>query len=127
MSMIDIIIPVSIALILSQHFHFRHKLTPLKVSLCLLVVTGVILVVQPSFIFGEKHNFINTTEYTQETSILPKLPEYNMTLGALISLVCALSAGFINVSAAKTKGTVWPRTILIKVRKPCQRLVQHYR
>ena len=27
-----------------------------------------------------------------------------MTLGALISLVCALSAGFINVSAAKTKG-----------------------
>ena len=60
--------------------------------------------VQPSFIFGEKQNFINTTEYTQETSILPKLPEYNMTLGALISLVCALSAGFINVSAAKTKG-----------------------
>ena len=27
-----------------------------------------------------------------------------LALGALISLVCALSAGFINVSAAKTKG-----------------------
>ena len=67
--------------VVSKHFPFRHKLTPLKVSLCLLVVTGVILVVQPSFIFGENQNFINTTEYTQETSILPKLPEYNMTLG----------------------------------------------
>ena len=63
------------------------------------------LVVQPTFIFGAKYDFNNFTEKQEDRkSVLMTKPKYEMAFGTVISLICALSAGLINVSAAKTKG-----------------------
>jgi drug/metabolite transporter (DMT)-like permease len=85
--------------VLQPKIFLSEKLTALKVSLCLSVVAGVVLVVQPTFIFG-----LARTESTPED-----LSTYY--LGVAVSLVCASSAGLTNVASAKTRGM--PRAILM--------------
>jgi len=101
-------------LILSTFF-LKQKLTPLKLCLCLLVVGGVILVVQPTFIFGSHLLQIskNTTNDQKETTVSPMEPEHKKTIGTIISLLCALSAGFMHVSSAKTNGRVSRLSLMI--------------
>lgn len=72
-------------------FSPRQTLTALRVTLCALVICGVVLVVQPTFIFGhEKSDPVDMS--------------YDMGLGTLVGLTCAFSAGLINVSANKCLG-----------------------
>ena len=77
--------------------HFRQRLTILKICLSLLVVTGLVFVVQPTFIFGNveklEQNFTQQIEDNQ----------YSTTLGSIVGLICAFSAGVHNVAAAKEK------------------------
>ena len=93
----------------------RQKLTFLKTLLCTLVIGGVILVVQPTFIFGSdqiemlKKNSLNQTD----TKITPMPHENEKTIGVIISLICALSAGFLHVSAAKTNKQVSRVSLMI--------------
>ncbi len=94
-------------LILSAIF-LKQKLTVLKMSLCCLVITGVIVVVQPTVIFGPpSQNVKNVTEILPAAAadeIAQTTAKNDMTLGTLVGLTCAFSAGLINVSSAKCKG-----------------------
>ena len=66
-------------------FSFRQRLTILKATLCLVIILGVVLVVQPSFIFP--------------TDAHLNYPKYSY--GVLLGLLCSLSTATINVSSAK--------------------------
>lgn len=83
-------------------FFFRQKLTILKIFFCLLVIVGVVLVVQPTFLFAA------TIEVSSQnvTTKVPKELENssNYAIGTLIGLTCAFSAGLNNVASAKCKG-----------------------
>ena len=86
----------------------------MKICLCFLVIGGVILVVQPTFIFGSEIKEIakNTTTY-KDNSVSLVQHGHKKTIGAIIGLVCALSVGFVNVSAAKTHGNVSRDSLMI--------------
>lgn len=67
-----------------------QRLTILNAGLCIAVIIGVILVVQPSFLFRSVAHL--------------NYPMYS--LGVIIALLCAFSAALINVSSAKLKTAV---------------------
>ena len=75
---------------LSNFFFSRQRLTILNAGLCIAVIIGVILVVQPSFLFRSVAHL--------------NYPMYS--LGVIIALLCAFSAALINVSSAKLKTAV---------------------
>ena len=66
---------------------FRERLTLLRVGLCLLVITGVILVAQPTFIF---QNGIITSGQNETSRELIQ-HDTKFYIGVIISLLCACS------------------------------------
>ena len=68
-----------------------------------------------SLIFGSDENEILriATQNQKDTTVSPMQPENKKTIGTIISLLCALSAGFMHVSAAKTNGRVCRISLMI--------------
>ena len=89
---------------------FRERITVLKSSLCLIVVTGVVLVVQPTFIFDDLEvSNVNVTK-SPSTHFSP-IQDTTFYLGIGIAVLCASSSGLLNVAAKKSKGT--PHCLLL--------------
>ena len=91
----------------------REKLTPLKISLCFAVIAGVVLVVQPTFIFGFHGNTVISANITESSPVIEPTVEKSKDfyLGVAFSLACAASAGLGNVASAKARGV--PREFLM--------------
>lgn len=68
----------------------RHKITLLKGALCISTIAGAILVVQPTFIFGEDSGRVF---YGRDYMI-----------GIAVAIPCAFTAGLGNVLSAKVTG-----------------------
>ena len=94
----------------------------MKSSLVLTVIIGVVLIVQPTFIFpsspfNRTEEAISVTNVTQNLSTIIGNPEevqnnsQQYYIGILITLFVAISAALVNVSAKKSIDV--PRTYLL--------------
>ena len=88
----------------------------MKSSLVLTVIIGVVLIVQPTFIFpsspfNRTEEAISVTNVTQNLSTIIGNPEEQYYIGILITLFVAISAALVNVSAKKSIDV--PRSYLL--------------
>ena len=72
--------------------------------LILFVITGVILIVQPTFIFSGTFNSIieNSTSIVTPTKSMHEYPMSLYYTGVVLALFASISTGMINVSAKKS-------------------------
>jgi len=87
----------------------RSSVNFVKISMCLLIVTGAALVAQPTFLFGPTTTNATTPDNTtfpgdetlDEFVITP--PKSSYTLGAILCILVAAIGGFVVVFQAKCK------------------------
>ena len=80
--------------------------------LILFVITGVIFIVQPTFIFSGTFDSIeNSTSIVTPTKSLHEYPISQYYIGVVLALFASISTGMINVSAKKSQNV--PRPLLM--------------
>ncbi len=93
---------------------FRERMTLLKSMLVATVISGVVLVVQPVFLFGTVVNMAGNNsdvfnasfkeDIYYKSSGLPPVGTPTYYAGVAIAFLCASSAGLTNVASAKARG-----------------------
>ena len=100
---------------------FRQRITALKAVLCVTTLSGSVMVMQPTFIFGSRHETpaaaetVTLSEVHNATTSLGSTggSQHDYMLGMTACLVAAVSSAMANVLSATSKGC--PMSVIMVV------------